>query len=155
MKHILTAGLAILIFTTVTPFKVNAEDSINNNANNITKSDEVQCIKYIDNNKNDGKISYELKDNGKLYRITEYIENNYEKVTSYVELKQLDDSYKIISKNISILNQDNVSLCVYDYTTNKLDTYEYENGNNATDNSINIEPENNIMLNRICIVHAF
>ena len=78
MKHILTAGLAILIFTTVTPFKVNAEDSINNNANNITKSDEVQCIKYIDNNKNDGKISYELKDNGKLYRITEYIENNYE-----------------------------------------------------------------------------
>jgi hypothetical protein len=147
MKHILTAGLAVLIFTTVTPFKVNAEDSINNNANSITQSDEAQCIKYIDNDKSDGKISYELNDNGKSYRVTEYIENNYEKVTSYVELKQLDDSYKRISKNISILNQDNVSLCVYDYTTNKLDTYEYEIGNNATDNSINIEPENNIMLN--------
>lgn len=90
-----------------------------------SETNELKRITYIDNDPSDGNIIYEFNNNGTIYRITEYIENNYEKVTSYIEVKQDDGSYKLITKDQSIITENGIEISSFDYESSKLNNYTY------------------------------
>ncbi len=142
MKRILTAIMAAFMLLIILPTKVNAEENIQYNINNVFKNDEFSNVKYIDNDISDGKIIYELTNSGETYRVTEYIEDNYKKVTSYIEIKQLDNSYKTIIKNISVLTEDSINICSYDYITTELNNSKYEIKHNEIEKNYNLESIN-------------
>lgn len=92
---------------------------------------ELKRITYIDNDSSDGNIIYEFNNNGIIYRITEYIENNYEKVTSYIEIKQNDGSYKLITKDQSILTENGIEISTFDYESSTINNYTYTIANES------------------------
>lgn len=122
MRKFRTYMLAVLCsILLITPYRetIHAE----------SEAKELERITYIDGDLRDGNIIYELKDNGNIYRITEYVEDNYKKVTSYIEVKQDDGSYKLVTKNQSVMTEHGIDITSFDYESSKVnhDTYTIAN----------------------------
>lgn len=139
MDKLLKTFIALLITITIIPATVSAKENTKQNFNNNYNNIELENINFIDDNINDGKIIYEMNDNGKTYRITEYIKDNYKVVTSYIEIKQSDNSYKLISQDLSIMTNDSIDLYSYDYTTLQSESYSYKINHDITEHEISFE----------------
>lgn len=124
MEQILTTMIASLALTILVPIPISPNNLSQYEKNILSVPLVSNHIIFIDDDNSDGKIVYEQKSGGFTYKITEYIENNFEKVTSIIEIRQDKNTYETISKNISIRTNTGIEMYCYDYISTQFERFE-------------------------------
>lgn len=120
MKKVFKVLVAVAFVVCLMPIGIYAETSVLNLDN-----EENRKIHYIDNDSSDGKIVYEITEHEELYKVTEYIKNEYAEVISYIE-KWQNDSYTLVYTNHSVMTEDGIRLDSYDCTKAETTSYFYK-----------------------------